>query len=267
MTATRRFARVVRFARDAGLVFTRTAREAVGNAGLAFVAPILLAVFLVVLFQGVYGKIADTPGWPTEDFIDWVAPGAVLLSVFVGAGYTAGGLLRDAETGYLDRIRLLPTEPATVLVGKVAFEAARAVVPATGVLLAAVALGAANRNGLPGAIGVVAIAVALSVAWNGIFYLSALATRNHAAVLGLQPLFMPVVMFSTFWVPTSFMPGWYEAIATWNPFTPSLDAARSILLGATDWGDLGLGLSLLAALAAVTYGLAGRHYAAATSAD
>ena len=37
--------------------------------------------------------------------------------------------------------------------------------------------------------------------------------------------------------------------------------------GPIDWGDIGLGLSLLAALAAVTYGLAGRHYATATSAD
>jgi ABC-2 type transport system permease protein len=259
MIATRRFLR------DTGLVFTRTAREAVGNAGLAFVAPTLLAVFLIVLFQGVYGKVADTAGWPTDQFIDWVAPGAVLLSVFVGAGYTAGGLLRDADSGYLDRIRLLPTNPATVLAGKVAFEAGRAVVPATGVLLIALALGADNRSGLPGALAVIAIAVALSVAWNGIFYLSALATRNHAAVLGLQPLFMPVVMFSTFWVPTSFMPGWYETVATWNPFTPILDAARSILLGRTDWGDLGVGLSLLTVLALVTYGLAGRHYATATS--
>lgn len=256
-----------RFVRDMGLVFTRTAKEAIGNAGLAFVAPTLLAVFLIVLFQGVYGKIADTTGWPADQFIDWVAPGGVLLSVFVGAGYTAGGLLRDAESGYLDRIRLLPANPAAVLAGKVAFEAARAVVPATGVLLVALALGADNRNGIPGALGVVAIAVALSVAWNGIFYLSALATRNHAAVLGLQPLFMPVIMFSTFWVPARFMPAWYEAAATWNPFTPTLDAARSILLGTADWGALGVGLSALAALAVVTYGLAGRHYATATTAD
>ena len=237
MLATRRFVR------DTGLVVGRTAKEAIGNAGLAFVAPTLIAVFLIILFQGVYGKIAETAGWPTDQFIDWVAPGGVLLSVFVGAGYTAGGLLRDADSGYLDRIRLLPTNPATVLAGKVAFEAARAAVPATGVLFIALALGADNRNGLPGALGVIAIAMALSVAWNGIFYLSALATRNHAAVLGLQPLFMPVIMFSTFCVPTRFMPGWYETVATWNPFTPTLDAARSIMLGHPDWGGLGIGLT------------------------
>jgi ABC-type uncharacterized transport system permease subunit len=74
-------------------------------------------------------------------------------------------------------------------------------------------------------------------------------------------------MFSTFWVPTRFMPGWNETVATWNPFTPTLDAARSIMLGHTDWGDLGIGLSLLVALAVMTYRLAGRHYVAATNAD
>ncbi|KAB2340131.1 ABC transporter permease [Actinomadura rudentiformis] len=255
------------FLRDTGLIFTRTAREAKGNAGLAFVAPTLLSVFLIVLFQAAYGQIAEVSGWPTDRFIDWVAPGAVLLSVFVGAGYTAGGLLRDADSGYLDRIRLLPAHPATVLAGKIGFEAARAIIPATAVLLVAITLGADNRNGLPGGIAVISLAVALAIAWNGIFYYSALATRNHAAVLGLQPLFMPVVMFSTFWVPPDFMPGWYATVAIWNPFTPTLDATRSIMLGATDWAALGTGLGLLAMLALLTYGLAGRHYAAATAAD
>lgn len=255
------------FLRHTGLVFVRTAREAVGNAGLAFVAPTLLSVFVVVLFQAAYGNIAEVAGWPTDRFIDWVAPGAVLLSVFVGAGYTAGGLLRDADSGYLDRIRLLPAHPATMLAGKVSFEAVRATVPATAVLLIAVALGADNRGGFAGGAAVVALAVALSVAWNGIFYLSALATRNHAAVLGLQPLFMPVLMFSTFWVPREFMPDWYSTVASWNPFTPTLDATRSIMLGSTSWDDLAIGLGLLALFALITYGLAGRHYVAATAAD
>jgi ABC-type uncharacterized transport system permease subunit len=91
------------------------------------------------------------------------------------------------------------------------------------------------------------------------------AARRFVRDTGL--VFGRTAMFSTFWVPTRFMPGWNETVATWNPFTPTLDAARSIMLGHTDWGDLGIGLSLLVALAVVTYGLAGRHYVAATNAD
>jgi ABC-2 type transport system permease protein len=256
-----------KFARDAWLLFGRTAREAVRNAGLAFVAPVLLSLFLLVLFQGVYGGIADAAGWPTDAFIDWIAAGGVFVSVFVGAGYTAGGLLRDLDSGYLQRLRLLPVHPGAVLVGKVAFEAARAALVAAAVLAAAVGLGADNHAGLPGFGLVVGLAAGLSFAWNGIFYLAALGARTHAAVLGLQPVFMPVIMFSTFWVPASFMPGWYRTVATWNPFDPVLSAGRSVLLGGSAWPDLGLAVAVLAGLAGLTYPLAVRRYAALTSAS
>jgi ABC-2 type transport system permease protein len=255
-----------KFVRDSRLIFRRTATEAFRNAGLAFVGPTLLALFILVLFQGVYGNIAKVPGWPTDTFIDWVATGGVLLSVFVGAGYTAGGLLRDLDSGYLERLRLLPINSASVLAGKLAFESLRAVVPAGAVLIAGGLLGAE----MPGPIGFVAIiliASALSVAWNGIFYLSALKTRNHAAVLGLQPLFMPVIMFSTFWVPTTFMPEWYRTVATWNPFTLILDASRSIAFESTDWNDLLAAGFVMAALTALTYSPAARLYSRATAAD
>jgi ABC-2 type transport system permease protein len=247
-------------ARDTWLIFGRTAREAAGNVGLAFVAPILLSVFLLVLFHAVYGRIAEVPGWPTAEFIDWIAAGGVFLSVFVGAGYTAGGLLRDIDSGYLQRLRLLPVHPAAVLAGRIGFEAVRAMVTATAVLALAVALGADNAGGLPGLVLLVALAAALAVAWNGIFYLTALTTRTHAAVLGLQPLFMPVVMFSTFWVPTQFMPGWYQTVATWNPFNPVLTAGRAALLGTGADRDLIVGSLALAALAGLTYTLAIRRY-------
>lgn len=250
-----------------GLIFRRTAREAAGNAPLAFVAPTLLAVFLLVLFQGVYGNIADAPGWPTDDFLDWVAAGGVLLSVFVGAGYTAGGLLRDIDNGYLDRLRLLPIPSASVMIGKVAFEVVRATIPATAVLGLAILLGAENSGGVLGFLAVIGLAMALAAAWNGIFYLSALKTRSHAAVLGLQPLFMPIIMFSTFWVPTTFMPGWYRTIATWNPFTPTIDACRSILLGDTDWNAIAVALTVLVALTCATYVLSARLYRKAVTAD
>lgn len=258
---------MTKFATDAALIFRRTAREAVRNAGLAFVVPVMLALFILVLFEGAYSKIAQVAEWPTDSFLDWVAAGGVLLSVFVGAGYTAGGLLRDVETGYLDRLRLLPLDPMAVVVGKLAFEALRAVIVGGAVLALAIALGAESRNGVIGFAAVLALAAALAVAWNGIFYLSALKTRNHAAVLGLQPLFMPVIMFSTFWVPMTLMPGWYETVATWNPFTPVLDAARSILLGDTNWGDVAAGSAVLAVLGAVTHVAASRLLRTAIAAD
>ena len=86
-------------------------------------------------------------------------------------------------------------------------------------------------------------------------------------MLGLQPLFMPVVMFSTFWVPTGFMPDWCRTVATWNPFTPILDACRSMLFGSIDRRALVTGILVLSTLAAATYAAATRLYVRAIHAE
>lgn len=182
---------------DSALIFGRSVREARRQAALALFAPTFLSVAIVLIFEAVYGGIAEVPGFPTDEFIEWVAPGAVFLSVFLGAGFTAGSLVRDARSGYLDRLRLLPTRPAALMIGRLAFDAVRALPPAAAVLGVALGLGATNRGGVAGFAGILVLSAVLAVAWNGIFYLAALRTLNPAVIQGLQPIFMPVVMFST----------------------------------------------------------------------
>jgi ABC-type polysaccharide/polyol phosphate export permease len=63
------------------------------------------------------------------------------------------------------------------------------------------------------------------------------------------------------------MPGWYEDIASRNPFTPLVDAGRSVLLGATDWGSIRVSLVVLAILGAATYLLVTKIFTAMVRAD
>ncbi len=100
-----------------------------------------------------------------------------------------------------------------------------------------------------------ALTAAFATAWNGIFFLSAIKTRNRAAVLGLQPLFFPIMLFSTWFGPRLLMPAWFEQVARFNPVTWYLDATRSILSGHTDWGLLGICVAFIIGLASVTFGL------------
>jgi len=161
----------------------------------------------------------------------------------------------------------MPTSPAALMIGRLAFDAVRALPPAAAVLGVALGLGATNHGGVAGVAGILALSAVLAVAWNGIFYLAALRTLNPAVIQGLQPIFMPVVMFSTFWVPTSFMPAWYEEIASRNPFTPLIDAGRSVLSGAPDWGSIRVSLVVLAILGAGTYLVATRRFASMVRAN
>jgi ABC-2 type transport system permease protein len=246
---------------DSALIFRRCVRHGVREAATVFVAPTVLAVLIVLLFDGLYGDVAMVEEYP-GGFIEWVAPAAVLLSVFLGAGLTAASLISDVRSGYVDRLRLLSITPAAMIVGRAAFDAVRAVPSAAAVFGISLLLGASNRSGAAGLAGLLVVACALAVAWNGIFYAAALITVNPAVIQGLQPVtFMPAVMFSTFWVPTALMPGWYRWISDHNPATPIIDAGRSIMLGSTDWDRIATSAVVLVALAALTYALAGRRLA------
>ena len=246
---------------DSQLVFARSLRDACRQAPVVFVAPTLLAAAIVLLFDGIYGNIAQADGYP-GDFIDWVAPAAVFLSVFLGAGVTAASLISDLRSGYLDRLRLLSIAPAAMIVGRAAFDAVRVLPPAAAVFGVSLLLGASHHGGAAGLLGILAVCCALAVAWNGIFYAAALITVNPAIIQGLQPVtFMPAVMFSTFWVPTALMPAWYRWISDHNPATPVIDAGRSIMFGATDWDRMATSAIVLLCLAALTYAVAGRRLA------
>jgi len=242
---------------DSRLVFGRSVRASRRQAAVVFVAPTLLATAIVLLFDGLYGTIAQVEEYP-GDFIDWVAPAAVILSVFLAAGLTAASLISDLRSGYLDRLRLLSISPASMIIGRAGFDAFRALPPAAAVFGVSLLLGADHHGGLAGFLGLLALCSALAVAWNGIFYAAAVMTVNQAVIQGLQPVtFMPAVMFSTFWVPAALMPGWYRWISDHNPATPIIDAGRSIMLGATDWERLVTSAIVLLCLAALTYSLAG----------
>jgi ABC-2 type transport system permease protein len=244
---------------DSGLVFGRSLRAARRQVAVVFVAPTMLATAIVLLFDGLYGTVAEVEEYP-GDFIDWVAPAAVILSVFLGAGLTATSLIADLRSGYLDRLRLLSIAPGSMIVGRVAFDAVRALPPAAAVFGVTLLLGADYGGGPAGFAGLPALCCALAVAWNGIFYAAALLTVNPAVIQGLQPVtFMPAVMFSTFWVPAALMPSWYLWISDHNPATPIIDAGRSIMLGATDWDRIGTSAIVLLGLAALTYTTAGRR--------
>lgn len=250
-----------------GLVFKRTMGDGIRNFPLAFVAPMMLAAFTAVIFGAVFNSVADTPGFPTDTFLQWVTPASVLLTAFVGAGYAASALLRDIETGYLDRLRLLPINPAAIVIARALFEGVRAIPTAALVLGGALLFGADNGNGVIGFVAILAITAIVAIAWNGVFFLVALKTRNQQAVLGLQPLFMPIIMFSTFFGPTTSAPRWFDAIATFNPFTQLLDGTRSILANDTNTQQLVTGLAAFTAIGLVTYAMAGRVFAGIAQPD
>lgn len=237
---------------DLRLLFTRNSAAAEVDPAFTFVMPTIMPLFILIVFTAIYADIAKVDGFPTEQFIDWVAPGALFLPALMGAGFGATGLIADIQSGYLDRLRLLPINPNTVVTSRVAFDAARVVPPTLVIIAVSLAFGADNQAGPLGLAYLTLMAVGLAVAWNGLFYIVALRTKSGEAVQGLFPMFLPLLMLSTFWVPDSFMPTWIRTIATYNPLSQLINASRGLMLEGFDTADRLMAWAVIAATIVIT---------------
>lgn len=259
--------RAKKFLTDVGLVFGRAVRQGRRAPQMAFVFPVLFPVFMIVLMSQLYRDITKVPGFPESSYVAWIAPGVFLMAAMFGAGASANSLLADVQSGYLDRLRLLPVHPSALLVGRLLFDTVRVVVAGLVVLGVSVALGAEVRSGVAAVPAMVLLLAMWTLAYGGMFYLVALKARSAEKLAALVPLFMPIAFLSTVFVPRSQMPSWIEGVSRVNPYSYVVDGVRGFMTGGASWGvgAAAVGACLLAI--ALTQVKAARLFAGLVRAD
>jgi ABC-2 type transport system permease protein len=229
---------VGKFLSDSWWFFRRAARHSFRNPAYAFAMPTVIPLAMVVIFSQVFGALAHLPHFPAAKLIIWMAPGIVFLTPMMGAGFAATDLIVDARNGYLDRLRILPINPMAMLVGGVLYEGVRSLIPVAVVLVASIAMGATFSGGVLGVVALFAMVAAWSIAYNGLFYVAALKTRDPQIGQAMLPLFVPFLLTSTVFVPRVYMPQWLKTVSDHNPLSLVVEAGRPLMLGGGfDWGE------------------------------
>jgi ABC-2 type transport system permease protein len=189
----------------------------------------------------------------------FLAPGIAAMTLLFGASQSGVALIRDLQTGFLERMLRTPAPRWAILAGKVGADVARllgqaAVVLALGVLVGARVVVAPLP--LLGAVGALALFATGFCCLSCIIALRARAPETMASFVHLVN--MPLFFTSTALAPAKQMPPWLAVIARWNPLTLVVDALREALLfGRGPEGPLGL--FALAALALALGALAARE--------
>ena len=248
-------------ARQSRLVFGRSLRAGLREPALAFVFPIAFPLLIIGLFSQVYARVADLPGFPAGSYLGWMTPAVVLMAAMFGAGHSALGLVRDLQTGFLDRLRLLPVRPAALMLGRLGFDVVRVTAAGLAVLAIAVALSAPLRGG-PLAVPAIAVLLAgWTLSYAGLYYLVGLRARSPEALTALVPLFLPISLLSTAYVPAALLPGWVQAAAAVNPYSHVVDTVRAAMAGTLGAGQLTAGLAAVTIAVALTQVVAARRFA------
>jgi ABC-2 type transport system permease protein len=172
------------------------------------------------------------------------------------------GLNEEIKNGMVARFRTLPIWLGSVLVARSVFDLARGAIRLALMVLLAVALfGFSPAGGVLGVLGAFGLALAIGWGLGWVFLALAVWLRNGESMQAVGFLAMfPLMFASNAFVPVDGLPGWLGAIATVNPMTYGVEAARDLALAhPVGWGAL-IAIALSAAIGAIAIPVAVRGF-------
>ncbi|MDX6301833.1 MAG: type transport system permease protein [Nocardioidaceae bacterium] len=192
--------------------------------------PVLILLLFVYVFGGTMG--AGLPGGTGRaDYLEYISPAIVVLTVASVALSAAIYIAKDATEGIIDRFRTMPIAKASVLNGHVLAALAQTVIALVVVLAVALLLGYRPGAGVAGWLGAFALLLLLGIALTWLCLALGLAAGSVETASN-TPLFLMLLPFlSSGFVPTDSMPAGLAWIAQHQPFTPIIDTLRACLNG------------------------------------
>jgi ABC-2 type transport system permease protein/oleandomycin transport system permease protein len=224
--------------RDCLLVTGRNLRHFTRQPQLLLFSTIQPIMF-IVLFTYVFGGAIGSSLPEGISYVSFLLPGILIQSSAFRASQTAVGLAEDMNKGVIDRLRSMPMSRAAVLVGRTGADMVRTVFVVVLMIVVGYVVGFRFTEGIPAAVGAVAVVCLFSLVLSWIFAFIGLVSdgAETAQSAGFVALF-PLVFASSIFVPIETMPSWLEGFASVSPVTLAVDAARALSLGGDVAGPL-----------------------------
>ncbi len=213
-----------RLARDAIIIAGRTF-EHWRVQPWPFVLVLLFPVLVMLMMGGLFGgAIAGT----ASDYISFVVPGVLALTMLFGVETTMTAVTTDASRGVTDRFRSLPMNSAAVPLGRCLADMAASALGLVVMTAAGLVLGWRWERGLALALAAYGLLLLLrfGLLWVGLF--AGLKARGPEAVAAVQILVWPLGFLSTVFLDPATMPAWLGSLAEWNPLSATATAARDL---------------------------------------
>ncbi|WP_244930640.1 ABC transporter permease [Nocardioides sp. W7] len=250
-------------ARDSATMLRRNLRHMLRYPSLTLMLiaqPVLFLLLFVYVFGGTLG--AGLPGGGgRQDYLAYIAPAILLVTVASVALSTAIHVAKDATEGIIDRFRTMPIAKSAVLTGHVLAAMVQTAVALAVVLAFAVLLGYRPDAGAVGWLGTIVVLALLAFALTWLCVALGLAAGSVETASNTPMFLMLLPFISSAFVPTDSMPAGLAWIAENQPFTPVIDTLRACLEGRDPGADLWWAIGWCVAIAVLCFGWARRLFA------
>ncbi|MEU5000113.1 ABC transporter permease [Streptomyces sp. NPDC021622] len=194
--------------------------------------PVMMLLLFVYIFGDVMSAGLGNGAADRSDYIAYLVPGILLMTIGGTTIGSAVSVATDMNEGIIARFRTMRIHRGSILIGHVVGSVLQCVLSVLVVGAVGLAIGFRSVDATAlewvAALGLLVL-FSLAFTWiavgMGLISPNAEAASNNALPL----IFLPLVS-STF-VPVDAMPGWFQPIAEYQPFTPAIETLRGLLLG------------------------------------
>jgi ABC-2 type transport system permease protein len=222
--------------------------------------PIVFLLLFVYVFGGTLGAgLGDVSGGRAE-YVNYVTPGIILITVASAAQGTAISVAMDMTEGIIARFRTMAIARASVLTGHVLGSMIQTMLSMAVVIAVALLIGFRPTAGLAewiAAVGVVAMTT-FALTWLSVALGMVSKSVETASNLPMPLLLLPFL--GSGFVPTDSMPAGMRWFAENQPFTPIMETLRGLLMGSPIGNSAVLAVAWCGGIGLVGYLWAKRLY-------
>ncbi|KJR06040.1 ABC transporter permease [Gordonia sihwensis] len=190
---------------------------------------LLFPALMVLLFWVVLDRPVSAHSGESNAF--GMVPMFALIGAMSGASISGLGLRRERTSGLLARTWVLPVHRASAMIGRLLSEAVRILITVAAVLAVGAVIGFRIHTGLPGALGILAVALGFGLSFSVMVTALALLRPESRLVEWIAVGTNLAMFFNTGFVPADAYPAWLRPVVEYQPLSCAVEAIRGISTG------------------------------------
>lgn len=205
-------------------------------------------VIWLLLFGALFEAVTDIPGFGSDNYIQFLAPGVVVMTAFFAAGWAGMPVIEDIDRGVIDRFLVTPVRRTSLISGRLGQGALTIVIQSLIIVGLALITGASFDNGIGGIVVLIVVSVLVGSAFGCLSIgLALLVRREETVIAAVQFLLLPLSFTSVTFMQKDLMPAWMQSVSDYNPLNWAVESGRAAVTASPDWGEIVLRAGLLVA--------------------
>ncbi len=188
-------------------------------------------IIYLLLFAPLLNGVSRVPGFPSQNSIQFFAPGLLIMNALFSAGFEGFTLRDKVLSGFLERLRVTPVSRLSLAFGFILQSSATLIFQSF--VLIVCSLGFGLRVNPLGVIILIFLILLIGITMASISFCLGLVTREGGVLAGITNTFiLPLLILSGVMLPIAFGPPIIQALSKLDPFYYAVNAARSLINGA-----------------------------------